>query len=113
MLSQDLSRIPVFLVRYCHQKMLGRDELVLHPFGLLLRRCEKLTQTRTEVLLTTLNTRKARNSGLNIVKDDLNVNSKLSQDRTNRTFGLLKHGSEQVLWLDLLVLISLCEFNGG
>ena len=59
--------------------MLSRDVLVLHLFGLLLRRCEYLCKTRTEILLTTLDTRKAPDGRLTIVEDNLYVRTQLAK----------------------------------
>ena len=104
MLAQNLSRVAVFLFDDRKQQMLGRNKLVLHLIGLLLRRRENLTQTRTEILLTTLNARETSHCRLRVVEHDRDVRSELSEDRSNDTFGLFEHRDEQMLRLNLLVL---------
>src|SRR5215510_6186456 len=93
--------------------MLGRDELVLHLLGALLRRRENLRETRAEILLTSLNARKARDRCLTVVLDYLNVRAELSEQRTDDAFRLLKQRAQHVLRFDLLILIPFGQFNAG
>jgi hypothetical protein len=78
---------------------------------LLLRSREDLTQPGAEVLLSTLDSRKTRNDCLEFVKNNLQVDSKFSQNRSDNAFGLLKHCHQQMLWLDLLILTALSQLN--
>src|SRR5215217_939840 len=113
MLPQDLAGVAVFLFNDRKQQMLSRDKLVLHLIGLLLRSCKDLTQARTKVLLTSLYARKASYCGLSVVKNNGNVGSELSKDRSDNTLRLLEHRDEQMFRLNLLVLISLRQLDGG
>src|ERR1051326_377516 len=90
--------------------MLGRDILVLHFFSLLLRRREYLRQTGTEILLPSLHSWKPGYRRLAIVKHHLNVRAELSEQRTDNSLWLLKHRTENVLRLDLLILVALRQF---
>jgi hypothetical protein len=93
--------------------MLSRDILILHRLGLFLSGGEDLAQARTEILLTTLHPWKTTHRSLAIVLYDLNVRSQLAEQRTDNPFRLLEHGAKNVLGLDLLILISLREFDRG
>ena len=88
-LAQDAARRAVLFVGDGEQQMLGRDVLVLHLLGLLLRRCIKLRGAWAKILLPALNFRLARNLGLEIVQDDLQVDAELAQERAHDAFGLL------------------------
>ena len=92
--------------------MLGRNKLVLHLVRLLLRGGKELIEPRTEILLSTLHTRKARHRRLRVVENDRDVRAEFSEYWSNNTFRLFEHRDQQVLGLDLLVLISFSQFDG-
>ena len=112
MLTKNFSRFAVFLVDEGDEQMLGRNKLVLHLVRLLLRSGEHLAETRTEILLAALDARMARHGRLCVVKNDRNVRAQLTENWSNDTFGLLEHRNQQVLWFNLLVLISLSQLDG-
>src|ERR1700686_856470 len=91
--------------------MLSRDVLVLHLLRLFFRCGKYLRQARTEILLTTLDARKTRDRSRAIVEHNLNVRAELAGQRGPNSFRLFKHRAENVLGLDLLILISLSEFD--
>src|SRR5437660_9796995 len=91
--------------------MLSRDELVLHLFGAFLRGRENLRQPRTEVLLPALDPRKARDRGFAVILNDLDIGPQLSEQRPNDSLRLLEHRAKDMFRLDLLVLITLSQFN--
>ena len=62
-------------------------------------------------MLTTLDTRKTRDSRLAIVEHNLNVCAELAEQRAHNSFRLFEHRAENVLGLDLLILIPLSEFD--
>ena|SRR5438067_2461581 len=111
MLAKNLSRLTIFLIDNCEQKMFGRDELVLHLLGPLLRRCENLREPRTEILLAALNPGEAGDRRFAIVLDYLNIGAELTEQRSNNSFRLIEHDAEQVFRLDLLILIPLSKFD--
>src|ERR1051326_7116496 len=83
MLAQNLSRLAIFLVDKCEQKMFGRDELVLHLLSSLLRHGENLRKPWTEILLAALHPRKAPDRRFAIVLDHLNIGAELTQQRSD------------------------------
>src|SRR2546430_13430773 len=91
--------------------MFSRDVLVLHLVSLLLGRGKNLIRPRTEILLSTLYARKSRDCRLAIVLNDLSVCAELAEERAHDTFRLFEHRAQQMLRLNLLILISLSEFN--
>src|ERR1041385_4205417 len=93
--------------------MLGRDELVMHLIGLLLRRREYLAQGRAEVLLPALHSRKTRDSRLRVVENDGDVRTDFAENRSDDSFRLFEHRDEQMLRLNLLVLISFSKLDRG
>src|SRR5438105_215364 len=93
--------------------MPSRNVLVPHLVGLLLSRGKNLICPRTEILLSTLYARKPCDCGLAVVLNNLNVCTELSQKRAHDTFRLFEHRAKQMLRLNLLILISLSEFNRG
>ncbi len=111
MLAHDLAGVAVFLIHNRQQQMLGRDKLVLHLIGLLLRGRKHLAQARTEILLPALHARKTSDRCLRVVEHDRDVGAELAENRSDNTFGLLEHRDKQVLRLDLLVLVSFGQFD--
>src|SRR5687767_13120305 len=91
--------------------MLGRDKLVLHLVGLLLRRREDLAQSWTEILLPALHAWKTRNRRLCIIENNRDVRAQLTEHWSNNAFRLFEHRDEQVLGFDLLVLVSFSKFD--
>ena len=113
-LTNDLARLAVLLFTDRQQQMLGRNKVVLHRFSLLLRDVKNLRKPRAEILLATLNTRKARDGCLNVVGHDRDIHGKLAQNRPHYSLRLLEHHGQQMLWLNLLVLISFsASLNGS
>jgi hypothetical protein len=80
---------------------------------LLLRCGENLTETWTEVLLATLDPRKASNRCLDIIGHYGDVDRKLAQDRAHDTLRLFEHRSQQMFRLNLLILIFLRHLDSG
>ena len=113
MLTEKLSGLAVLLVGNCQQKMLGRDILVLHLIGLLLRSSKNLTKARTEILLSALHAGKSRDGRLTIVQHNLDVGADLTEQRTYGSFRLFEHRAEQMLRLDLLILVPLSQFDAS
>src|SRR5205807_2580152 len=113
MLTQNLSGLTIFFICNRQQQMLSRDVLILHLLGALLRGGEDLRQTRTEVLLSSLDFRKPADGRFAIVLHNLNVGAQLAQQRSHNAFRLFEHRAEKMLRFDLLILIALCEFNRG
>jgi hypothetical protein len=70
-LAEYAARRAVLLLDDGEQQVLGRDVLVLHPLGLLLRGGVELRRARREILLPALHLGLARDLGLQVVQDDL------------------------------------------
>ncbi len=62
-------------------------------------------------MLTTLDPWKTRYRRLAIAEHNLNVRAELAEQRAHNSFGLFEHRAKDVLGLDLLILISLSEFD--
>jgi hypothetical protein len=72
-----------------------------------------LRQARAEILLSALYTWKTRDRRLRVVENDGDVSAELAEDWSNNTFRLFEHRDEQMLRLNLLVLVTLCELDCG
>src|SRR5262245_27877908 len=113
MLAQDLARVAVFLLNDGKQKVLGRDELVLHLVRLLLCHGEESRYARAEILLPAMHTWKASDSRLRVIKNDSDVRAELAENWSNNAFRLFEHHDEQMLRLNLLVLVALRHLDSG
>src|SRR2546427_1624828 len=112
MLPKNLAGLSVLFLGDRNQQMVRRDKLVLYFLCLLLRGGEDLAESRAEILLTALNTWKARNGRLNIVCYDGYIDGEFAQNRPNNSLRLLEHSGQQMLWFNLLVLISFGQLDG-
>src|SRR6266566_1084815 len=93
--------------------MFSRDELVLHLLSAFLGRGKDLRQPGTEILLTALHARESRDGRFGIILNDLNIGAELTEQRTHNALRLIQHRTKNMLWLNLLILIALGEFNAG
>jgi hypothetical protein len=63
-------------------------------------------------LLPALHLRQTVDGGLRVVQDNLQIRAEFAEERAHDAFRLFKHGDEQVLRLDLLMLVALGRFDG-
>ena len=62
-------------------------------------------------MLATLHPWKTSDRSLNVIEDNSHVGSELAQNGPDNSFRLFKHCDQQMLRFNLLILVSLRQFN--